>query len=116
MCTTHQSYSLCYQFNGECFGIYCWSNPLDALYWIKRVNKNQDAFINNRVSKIRSVVDSLYWRHCPGILNPADLPSRGTLGSKFNGEIYNLWCNGPEFLYNEKSDWPADKTDFYENL
>ena len=75
--------------------IYCWSAFLDALYWIKRVNKNWDVFINNRVSKIRLVVDPLYWRHCPGKLSPADLPSRGILASKCNGEIFNLWCNGP---------------------
>ena len=92
--------------------ISCWSDFLDALYWIKRVNKNWDVFINNRVSKIRLVVDPLYWRHCHGKLSPADLPSRGTLASKCNGEIFNLWCNGPEFLYNEKNDWPTDKINF----
>ena len=45
---------------------------------------------NNRVSKIRSVVDPVYWRHWPGKLNPADLPSRGVLAGKFNGEIYGV--------------------------
>ena len=96
--------------------IYCWSVSLDALYWIKRVNKNWDVFINNRVSKTHSVVDPSYWSHCPGKLSPADLPSRGILASKFNGKIFNLWCNGPEFLYNEKSDLPADKITFNEHV
>ena len=39
--------------------IYRWSDSLDALYWMKRVNKNWDVFINNKVSKIRLVVDPL---------------------------------------------------------
>ena len=60
--------------------IYCWSD-------------SHDVFTNNRVSKIRSAEDPLYWRHCPGKLNPANLPSRGILASKFNGEIFNLWCD-----------------------
>ena len=70
--------------------IYCWSDSLEALYWIKRVKKNWYVFFNNRVSKIRSVVDPVYWRHWPGKLNPADLPSRGVLAGKFNGEIYGV--------------------------
>ena len=33
--------------------INCWSDSFDALYQIKRVDKNWDVFINNRISKIR---------------------------------------------------------------
>ena len=30
--------------------------------------------------------------------------------------IFNLWCNGPEFLYNEKNGQPANKSNFNENV
>ena len=68
------------------------------------------------MTKIRSVADALYLRHCPGKLNPADLRSRGILASKCKGEIFSLWYNRPEFLYNEKNGWPADKLNFNENV
>ena len=42
------------------------------------------------MTKIRSVADALYLRHCPGKLNPADLRSTGILASKCKGEILSL--------------------------
>ena len=37
------------------------------------------------------------WRHCPGNLNPADLPSRGTTATDFYN-LFSYWNNGPTFL------------------
>ena len=46
------------------------------------------------------------WRHCPGILNPADIPTRGMSASEFaNSE---LWFHGPEFIRKPKEFWPDD--------
>ena len=36
------------------------------------------------------------WKHCPGIDNPADLPSRGAKLSMLIDDP--LWLNGPKWL------------------
>ena len=56
------------------------------------------------MTEIRRLSDSRLWRHCPGNLNPADIPSRGMNGMKLLGS--KLWWNGPEFLYLPEDQWP----------
>ena len=48
--------------------------------------------------------DSRLWRHCPGNLNPADIPSRGINSEKLLAS--KLWWNGPEFLCLPEDQWP----------
>ena len=44
------------------------------------------------------------WRFCPGLHNPADLPSRGCSGEEL---ICNRnWWRGPEFLCQPQPSWP----------
>ena len=47
------------------------------------------------------------WRHCPGEDNPADIGSRGALGSKLKDE--ELWWKGPPWLTQEESSWPTSQ-------
>ena len=56
------------------------------------------------MSEIRCSSDSQLWHHCPGNLNPADVPSRGMNGEKL--AACDLWWKGPEFLYQRKDQWP----------
>ena len=54
-----------------------WSDSFDSTHWIKGLNKKWPKFVQSRVEKIREIVPSEHWRHIPGKINPADLPSRG---------------------------------------
>ena len=46
------------------------------------------------------------WWHCPGHLNPADLPSRGSSGRDLAPN--KKWWNGPDFLTLPDNQWPTD--------
>ena len=56
------------------------------------------------MGEIQRTTDPTQWRHVPGKINPADLPTRGVsakdlIESKF-------WKEGPEFLKVDQSTWP----------
>ncbi|KAL9977059.1 hypothetical protein ACROYT_G014423 [Oculina patagonica] len=80
-----------------------WSDSTTALCWIKneRVWKQ---YIAQRVEEIRRLTPKDLWRHCPGELNPADLPSRGLSAKELSDS--NTWWNGPSFLYRPETEWP----------
>ncbi|XP_047123003.1 uncharacterized protein LOC124806287 [Hydra vulgaris] len=92
--------------------IYCWSNAIDALCWIKNSSANRNQFITNRITKIKKNIPSNHWRFCPGKINPADLPSRG-LSILKSGNWFENWMDGPEFLYQDLSYWPAEPSNIF---
>ena len=47
------------------------------------------------------------WRHCPGNLNPADLPSWGTTATDFYN-LFSEWNNGLTFLRESINTWPMN--------
>lgn len=71
----------------------CFTDSTVALYWIKGLNKEWKAFVQNRVNEIRKLMPIERWGHCPGKDNPADIPSRA---SEFIAN--SLWVNGPSWL------------------
>ena len=84
-----------------------WSDSKVALGWIKGNSSRWQLFVKNRVDKIQRDSDPSWWRHCPGIDNPADLASRGaTAEALINSK---LWWEGPPWLVKEKANWPTDK-------
>ena len=72
----------------------CFTDSKVALYWIVGEDKEWKQFIQNRVTEIRSLVPAANWRHCPGIRNPADIPSRGVSAAELQDRM-DLWLHGP---------------------
>lgn len=74
----------------------CYTDSLVALYWIRGTTKEWKPFVNNRVSEIRRRVHPSCWNHCPGVSNPADLPSRGLPSLELS--VSQLWRRGPDWM------------------
>lgn len=58
------------------------------------------------MKKIRELTNEYQWRHCPGELNPANLPSRGCSGHELAKN--EIWWNGPPFLKSQEEQLPKD--------
>ena len=80
-----------------------WADSMTTLCWIKneRVWKQ---YVGQRVDEIRRLTHEDSWRHCPGEINPADLPTRGLTAKELS--TCNTWWNGPNFLRNPVNKWP----------
>ena len=74
----------------------CFTDSRVALHWIRGVDQQWKQFVENRVVSIRGLMPEQRWKHCPGKLNPADIPSRGMLPGEL--EKNQMWLNGPEWL------------------
>ena len=78
---------------------------MTVLWWLsnKRMYKQ---YVRHRIDEIRQLTSNCSWRHCPGKLNPADLPSRGvSIGNLVNS---SLWWDGPKFLQATEHSWPPE--------
>ena len=84
-----------------------WVDSSTVLYWIRN-EKLWKRYVNNRVEEIRATTGKESWRHCPGKLNPADLPSRGLTANELKRS--ELWWNGPAFLQLPEREWPENVT------
>ena len=85
--------------------VFLWTDSLTTLCWIKN-NENWKQYTHNRVNEIRELTNTEQWRHCPGHLNPADLPSRGCNGMDL--VRHESWSSGPDFLQQPKEQWPVE--------
>ena len=61
------------------------------LHGIRRVPEKLKIWVTNKIEEILSLTTQNQWNFCPGIQNPADLPSRGLpakelIDSKFGGK------------------------------
>ena len=49
----------------------CWTDSEVALCWLKGKSKIWKPWVENRVVKVRKVVDCEDWNHISGLVNPA---------------------------------------------
>jgi hypothetical protein len=77
-------------YNGK---IIIWTDSMISVGWIKSEEQDWPQWVQNRVMQIKEAKADL--KFCPGIENPADLPSRGTAVKEIN---QGKWWNGPQWL------------------
>jgi len=85
--------------------VYYWSDSTTALGWIKR-DEDWGTFVGNRVREINVLTRKENWKHVPGTMNPADLPSRGCTPSQL---LESQWWEGPSWLKNSEDQWPSNE-------
>lgn len=73
-----------------------WVDSRTVLCWIRN-EKPWKQYVRHRVDEIRQLTSKEDWRHCPGDVNPADLPSRGLTGNEMINS--SMWWNGPSFVF-----------------
>ena len=80
-----------------------WLDSKTALCWIQNRGEWKQ-FVRHRVNEILKLSRKNDWAYCPGEENPADVGSRGMLGSRLRDE--KLWWCGPEWLTRKEDEWP----------
>ena len=85
-------------------GEFLWTDSSVTLHWIRSNALRWGTYVRNRVQEIQALTSPDAWRHCPGVDNPADLPSRGASSSALTND---LWTRGPMWLRMHHTQWPA---------
>lgn len=88
-----------------------WSDSMNAICWIKR-DENWNVFVRNRVNEILQSSSKEQWKHVPGKMNPADLPSRGCLPGHLS--MSDLFYQ-PLWLVS-KANWPDEEAEIDEEV
>ena len=84
-------------------GVKYWTDSMNVLYWIQNQSRTFKPFVANCVAQIQWESNPDQWRHIPGEINPANLPTRGLAATKLCHN--DSWMCGPNFLTNGEP-WP----------
>ncbi|XP_077278810.1 uncharacterized protein LOC143906541 [Temnothorax americanus] len=82
-----------------------WSDSMVTLGWIRGHLTRWKTYVANRVSEIQTMMPEALWHYVPGGDNPADCASRGLSPGELIG--HQLWWQGPAWLKEDPSTWPA---------
>ncbi len=81
-----------------------WSDSLTVLFWLNDDSQRFQAFVYNKLQKIRAATSPTEWRWVPTEQNPADWATRGKDPSFL--QLNEMWKIGPPFLRQDESNWP----------
>ena len=84
--------------------LFLWTDSVVVLCWLLS-SKPCRQYVSSRVNEIHRLINKDVWHHCPGSLNPADMPSRGIKGSELL--CNTVWWKGPQFLQLTETEWPC---------
>ena len=88
---------------------YLYTDSLTTMQWLRKDSNTWKQYVKNRCDKVHHVVTEGNFLWCPGVDNPADIPSRG-LSIAGN----ELWTIGPPWLWDprqKKADEPTQTPD-----
>ena len=84
-----------------------WTDSMAILHWIRTV-KLWKQYVAHQVTEIRHLTKREEWQHCPGNLNPVEIPSRRMSGKSL--ATNEIWWNGSNFLQLPEVHWPRANT------
>ena len=81
-----------------------WTDSINVWYWLQKPSHYWKTWVANRVSFIYETSTScnITWRHCPGSMNRADLPSRGATIQELRKVD---WLHAPKWT-TDVNQWP----------
>lgn len=82
-----------------------WTDSEVVLKWLRKSYGVLRIFVANRVEKIKEIAEVFDIRHVVSAQNPADLLTRGISVQELNQN--QLWWHGPEFLKEDRNQWPV---------
>ncbi|XP_078352443.1 uncharacterized protein LOC144637184 [Oculina patagonica] len=85
-----------------------WTDSTCVINYIRSNDKRFHTFVANRVAVIHDGSSPSQWKYVSSEANPADDASRGLAISTVIKK--NRWINGPDFLWEHESSWPAQPT------
>nr|XP_037875903.1 uncharacterized protein LOC119630464 [Bombyx mori] len=94
--------------------IQAWCDSQVVLAWLQGDTTKREAYISNRVTKIKRIIPTTQWRYIKSEHNPADCASRGMLPSKLI--TFDLWFQGPAFLKKIETDETANYKTYHTNI
>ena len=85
-----------------------WTDSTCVMNYIRSNDKRFHTFVANRVAIIHDGSSPSQWRYVNTEANPVDDASRGLAVDSLIKK--NRWIRGPDFLWEQKSRWPAQPT------
>ena len=76
--------------------VFCWSNSMVSLWWIKQVRKNWKVWVQNRILNIRKLVGLERLFYVLTSVNPVNVATRVMSPRKFTES--ELWWKCPKFF------------------